>query len=503
MVPPATPSDINVGPSGRDKTFVSDLGPLFSSYELGAHYDEMFEASARPRAHCGALVEELRAGSQAELGQRQLEADKAFLTQGITFTVYGDNEGTERIFPFDLVPRIITASEWRDLERGLAQRLTAVNLFLRDVYHDARILAEGVVPRDLVQSCKHYRREMRGVHVHRDIYVSVAGTDLVRLQDGRFVVLEDNLRVPSGVSYMLANREVTKRVLPGLFDRYRVSPISHYGQALLATLRALAPPVAVDPTFVVLTPGVGNSAYFEHAFLAREMGVALVEGRDLLVHDNIVYMRTTAGLKRVDVIYRRVDDDFLDPLAFRTDSHLGVAGLLNAYRAGNVSLANAIGTGLADDKALYAYIPAIIRFYLSEEPILPNVETYLLGNPSHRRYVLEHLDSLVVKAVGESGGYGMLIGPHSTAAEREAFKAKILADPRNFIAQPTLSLSCAPCFMEHGIEPRHVDLRPYVLYGDRVTVVPGGLTRVALRKGSLVVNSSQGGGSKDTWVLED
>ena len=503
MVPPATPSDINVGPSGRDKTFVSDLGPLFSSYELGAHYDEMFEASARPRAHCGALVEELRAGSQAELGQRQLEADKAFLTQGITFTVYGDNEGTERIFPFDLVPRIITASEWRDLERGLAQRLTAVNLFLRDVYHDARILAEGVVPRDLVQSCKHYRREMRGVHVHRDIYVSVAGTDLIRLQDGRFVVLEDNLRVPSGVSYMLANREVTKRVLPGLFDRYRVSPISHYGQVLLATLRALAPPSAAEPTSVVLSPGVYNSAYFEHAFLAREMGVALVEGRDLLVHDNIVYMRTTAGLKRVDVIYRRVDDDFLDPLAFRTDSHLGVAGLLNAYRAGNVSLANAIGTGLADDKALYAYIPAIIKFYLSEEPILPNVETYLLGNPSHRRYVLEHLDSLVVKAVGESGGYGMLIGPHSTAAERDAFKAKILADPRNFIAQPTLSLSCAPCFMEHGIEPRHVDLRPYVLYGDRVTVVPGGLTRVALRKGSLVVNSSQGGGSKDTWVLED
>jgi uncharacterized circularly permuted ATP-grasp superfamily protein len=482
---------------------VSGLGPLFSNYELGVPYDEMFDAGGQPRPHCDGLVEALCAASQAELGQRQLEADKAFLTQGITFTVYGDNQGTERIFPFDLVPRIITASEWRHLERGLAQRLTAVNLFLKDVYHDARILAEGVVPRDLVQSCRHYRREMRGVHVHRDIYVSVSGTDLIRLEDGRFVVLEDNLRVPSGVSYMLANREVTKRVLPGLFDRYRVSPIAHYGQALLATLRALAPPVAADPTFVVLTPGVGNSAYFEHAFLAREMGVALVEGRDLLVHDNIVYMRTTAGLKRVDVIYRRVDDDFLDPLAFRTDSHLGVAGLLNAYRAGNVSLANAIGTGLADDKALYAYIPAIIKFYLSEEPILQNVETYLLGNPSHRRYVLEHLDSLVVKAVGESGGYGMLIGPHSTAAERDVFKAKILADPRNFIAQPTLSLSCAPCFMEDGIEPRHVDLRPYVLYGDRVTVVPGGLTRVALRKGSLVVNSSQGGGSKDTWVLEE
>jgi uncharacterized circularly permuted ATP-grasp superfamily protein len=482
---------------------VSDLGELFSTYDLGVAYDEMFEPDGRPREHCGALLDALHAASHTELGQRQMEADKAFLQQGITFTVYGDNQGTERIFPFDLVPRIITAPEWRTLERGLTQRLTAINLFLRDIYHDERILGEGVVPRDLVQSCRHYRREMRGVHVHRDIYVSVCGTDLVRLEDGRFVVLEDNLRVPSGVSYMLANREVTKRVLPGLFDRYHVSPIAHYGQALLATLRALAPPVSVDPTFVVLTPGVGNSAYFEHAFLAREMGVALVEGRDLLVHDNIVYMRTTAGLKRVDVIYRRVDDDFLDPLAFRTDSHLGVAGLLNAYRAGNVSLANAIGTGLADDKALYAYIPAIIKFYLSEEPVLPNVETYLLSNPSHRRYVLEHLDSLVVKAVGESGGYGMLIGPHSSAAEREGFRAKILADPRNFIAQPTLSFSRAPCFMDHHIEPRHVDLRPYVLYGDRVTVVPGGLTRVALRKGSLVVNSSQGGGSKDTWVLED
>jgi uncharacterized circularly permuted ATP-grasp superfamily protein len=481
----------------------SPFGALFSSYDLEAPYDEMFEPTGRARAHCRSLFDELRAATHLELGQRQMEADKAFLTQGITFTIYGDNQGTERIFPFDLVPRIITAAEWRTLERGLTQRLTAVNLFLKDVYHEGKILAEGVVPRELVQSCRHYRREMRGVKVHRDIYVSVAGTDLVRLDDGRFVVLEDNLRVPSGVSYMLANREVTKRVLPGLADKYHVSPIAHYGQALLATLRALAPPASADPTFVVLTPGVGNSAYFEHAFLAREMGIPLVEGRDLLVHDNVVYMRTTSGLKRVDVIYRRVDDDFLDPLAFRADSHLGVAGLLNAYRAGNVSLANAIGTGLADDKALYAYIPAIIKFYLSEEPILPNVETYLLGNPSDRRYVIERLDSLVVKAVGESGGYGMLIGPHSTLAEREAFRSKILAEPRNFIAQPTLSFSRAPCFIDSRIEPRHVDLRPYVLFGDRVSIVPGGLTRVALRKGSLVVNSSQGGGSKDTWVLAD
>jgi uncharacterized circularly permuted ATP-grasp superfamily protein len=339
--------------------------------------------------------------------------------------------------------------------------------------------------------------------VHHDIYVSVAGTDLVRLQDGRFVVLEDNLRVPSGVSYMLANREVTKRVFPNLFTRYNVRPIAHYGQALLATLRALAPPSRFDPTIVVLTPGVGNSAYFEHAFLAREMGIPLVEGRDLLVHDNQVYMRTTSGLRRIDVIYRRVDDDFLDPLAFRRDSYLGVAGLLNAYRAGNVSLANAIGTGVADDKALYAYIPAIVRFYLTEEPILQNVETFLLSNRSERDHVLDHLDSLVVKSVGESGGYGMLIGPHSTASERAIFRDKILADPRNFIAQPTLPLSRAACFIDDRIEPRHVDLRPYVLYGDRVTVVPGGLTRVALRSGSLVVNSSQGGGSKDTWVLLD
>jgi uncharacterized circularly permuted ATP-grasp superfamily protein len=481
----------------------SPFGALFSSYDLEAPYDEMFEPTGRARAHCRSLFDELRAATHLELGQRQMEADKAFLTQGITFTIYGDNQGTERIFPFDLVPRIITAAEWRTLERGLTQRLTAVNLFLKDVYHEGKILSEGVVPRELVQSCRHYRREMRGVKVHRDIYVSVAGTDLVRLDDGRFVVLEDNLRVPSGVSYMLANREVTKRVLPGLADKYHVSPIAHYGQALLATLRALAPPASADPTFVVLTPGVGNSAYFEHAFLAREMGIPLVEGRDLLVHDNVVYMRTTSGLKRVDVIYRRVDDDFLDPLAFRADSHLGVAGLLNAYRAGNVSLANAIGTGLADDKALYAYIPAIIKFYLSEEAILPNVETYLLDNPLDRRYVIERLDSLVVKAVGESGGYGMLIGPHSTVAEREAFRAKILAEPRNFIAQPTLSFSRAPCFIDNRIEPRHVDLRPYVLFGDRVSIVPGGLTRVALRKGSLVVNSSQGGGSKDTWVLAD
>src|SRR4051812_37488321 len=356
----------------------SPFGALFSSYQLDSAYDEMFEPSGHAREHCRPLYEGVIARSLGELRQLQADADRAFLAQGITFTVYGDREGTERIFPYDLLPRIIAASEWQVLERGLAQRLTAINLFLKDVYHDGRILSEGIVPRDLVQSCRHYRREMRGVNVHRDIYVSIAGTDLVRLDDGRFVVLEDNLRVPSGVSYMLANREVMKRVFPGLFARYSVSLIADYGQSLLATLRTLAPASRPDPTVVVLTPGVGNSAYFEHAFLAREMGVPLVEGRDLLVHDNIVYMRTTSGLQRVDVIYRRVDDDFIDPLAFRADSFLGVPGLLNVYRAGNVSLSNAIGTGVADDKALYAYIPAIIKFYLSEEPILSNVETYLL-----------------------------------------------------------------------------------------------------------------------------
>ena len=498
------PTDTSVAPrAGRDISVEPGADPLFASYERHRAYDEMFERSGDVRRQCVALHDELRAASASVLAELQLEADRAFLTQGITFTVYGDDQGSERIFPFDLVPRLITAAEWATLEAGLTQRLTAINLFLKDIYHDGRILSEGVVPRELVQSCRHYRREMRGVAVQGDIYVSVAGTDLVRGEDGQFVVLEDNLRVPSGVSYMLANREVTKRVLPTLFERHHVRPIDHYGQVLLATLRALAPPTSPEPTFVVLTPGVGNSAYFEHAFLAREMGVALVEGRDLLVHDNIVYMRTTAGLRRVDVIYRRVDDDFLDPLAFRPDSRLGVAGLLNAYRAGNVSIANAIGTGVADDKALYAYLPAIIRFYLSEEPILPNVQTYLLSNPSDRQYVLEHLDSLVVKAVGESGGYGMLIGPHSTAQERAAFREKIVADPRNFIAQPTLVLSNSPCFIDGTIQPRHVDLRPYVLFGSGVSIVPGGLTRVALRKGSLVVNSSQGGGSKDTWVLEE
>lgn len=484
-----------------EKNGSSALSLPFANYQLDAAYDEMFTAAGKPRVQYEALYRRLLDLAPSELKQRQQTADVAFLNQGITFTVYGHGEGTEKIFPYDLLPRIITADEWTTLERGLTQRITALNLFLKDIYHDEKILKDGVVPRELIYSCKHYRREMRGLRVRRDIYVSVVGTDLVRVNDGQFAVLEDNLRVPSGVSYMLANRQVMKKVFPGLFGSYNVRPIDHYGQALLATLRALAPPSRPDPTIVLLTPGVFNSAYYEHTFLARQMGIELVEGRDLLVHDNVVYMRTTAGLRRVDVIYRRLDDDFIDPLAFRPDSILGVPGLFNAYRAGNVALANAIGTGIADDKALYAYVPRIIKYYLDEDPVLANVETYLLDEDAQRQHVLENLDKLVVKAVGESGGYGMLIGPHSTADQREEFKRRIIADPRNYIAQPTLALSRAACFIEGQVEARHVDLRPYILYGEQVTIVPGGLTRVALRRGSLVVNSSQGGGSKDTWVL--
>ncbi len=481
----------------------SRLRAPFANYQLDAAYDEMFDAAVSPRAPYVPLFRRLLDLENDELRERQRTADIAFLNQGITFTVYGSGDGTERIFPYDLLPRIISSDEWETLERGLKQRITALNLFLKDIYHDGKILHDGVVPRDLVYSCRHYRREMRGIRVRRDIYISVVGTDLVRLSDGRFAVLEDNLRVPSGVSYMLANRQVMKRVFPRLFGSYDVRPIDHYGQVLLATLRALAPPSRSEPTIALLTPGVFNSAYYEHTFLARQMGIELVEGRDLLVHNNIVYMRTTGGLRRVDVIYRRVDDDYLDPLAFRPDSILGVPGLFNAYRAGNVALANAIGTGVADDKALYAYVPAVIRYYLGEDPILQNVETYLLSDQVQRSHVLAHLDKLVVKAVGESGGYGMLIGPHSTAAEREEFRLRIEADPRNYIAQPTLALSRAPCFIDGQVEPRHVDLRPYILHGEDITIVPGGLTRVALKRGSLVVNSSQGGGSKDTWVLAE
>ena len=472
-----------------------------ANYQIDGAYDEMMGPDGQLRPPYRNLCERLFSLGADELNEIQQSADLSFLYQGVTFTVYGENEGIERVFPFDLIPRIISGSEWQTIETGLTQRIQALNLFLHDLYHDAKILKDGIIPPEVIYTCKHYRREMRGVDVPRDIYVAIAGSDLVRLPSGEFAVLEDNLRVPSGVSYMLANRQVMKQVLPGLFDEYGVRTVANYAQVLLPTLHSLAPNQRSEPTVALLTPGVYNSAYYEHTFLARQMGIMLIEGRDLLVHDNVVYMRTSGGLKRVDVIYRRIDDDFVDPLSYRSDSTLGVPGLMNAYRAGNVTLANAIGTGVADDKAVYAYVPAIIRYYLDQDAILPNIETYLCSEEKQRQHVLENIDKLVVKAVGESGGYGMLIGPHSTKAEQDEFRRLIEDDPRNYIAQPTLALSKAPCFFDGEVDARHVDLRPFILSGEHTQVVPGGLTRVALKKGSLVVNSSQGGGSKDTWVL--
>jgi uncharacterized circularly permuted ATP-grasp superfamily protein len=478
-------------------------GEAFRRYEFNGSYDEMFRSTDLPRKQYRPLYTQLLNLGADELRRSKHEADQSFFNQGITFTVYGSEKGTERIFPHDLLPRIITAAEWETIERGLTQRITALNLFLKDVYHDARIIEDGVIPGKIVYTCKHYRREMRGIKVPRDVYVTVVGTDLIRTPEGNFVVLEDNLRVPSGVSYMLTSRRVMKHIFPTLFRKCRVRPIEQYSQVLLSALRSLAPEGRTEPTVVLLTPGSYNSAYFEHTYLARQMGIELVEGRDLLVHDNVVYMRTTFGLQRVDVIYRRIDDDYLDPLVFEGHSALGAVGLFNAYRAGNVAFANALGTGVADDKAIYAYVPKIIKYYLNEDPILENVETLLMSDAAQRDHVCQKLDQYVVKAVGESGGYGMLIGPHSTSEQRSEFRDRIMAEPRNYIAQPTINLSTAPCFVDGTIEPRHVDLRPYVVYGENITIVPGGLTRVALRKGSLVVNSSQGGGSKDTWVLQN
>jgi len=474
---------------------------IFSRYELDSAYDEMFDLSNKPRPQYKPLHERLTGTPPDVWKTRQEQADLMFLNQGITFTVYSSNEGTEKIFPYDLLPRIITAGEWATLEKGLEQRIIALNMFLADIYHEGKILKDGVVPREMVESCPHYRPEMKGVKVPNGVYVSVTGTDLIRLPNGEFAVLEDNLRVPSGVSYMLTNRQVMKHVFPLLFSSYDVRPIDHYGQELLAALKSLSPDGVSDPTVCLLTPGVFNSAYFEHTFLARQMGVSLVEGRDLVVYNKRVYRRTTNGLQRVDVIYRRIDDDFLDPEVFKPDSMLGVPGIFEAFAAGNVALANAPGTGVADDKAIYAYVPRIIKYYLDQDPILQNVETFILAEEKPREMVLKNLDKMVVKAVGESGGYGMLIGPHSSPEQREEFAKKIIENPRNYIAQPTINLSRTPCFIDGGVEGRHVDLRPYILYGDKVKILPGGLTRVALRKGSLVVNSSQGGGSKDTWVL--
>ncbi|MFD2232894.1 circularly permuted type 2 ATP-grasp protein [Phaeospirillum tilakii] len=467
-------------------------------------FDEMKSADGGVRPPFRAYEDWLLSMPPDLLPRKNEQADALFRRLGITFAVYGDQEGTERLIPFDPIPRILTASEWKTLSDGCCQRVRALNAFLKDLYHGQEILKAGIIPPERVLHNGLFRPEMQGLHVARDVYVHIAGIDIVRTGEKEFYVLEDNLRSPSGVSYMLENRAMMMRLFPDLLTRYRVAAVDSYPDLLLRNLRSVAPPACEgDPTVVVMTPGYYNSAYFEHAFLAEQMGVELVEGRDLFVRDNLVYMRTTRGPQRVDVIYRRIDDDFLDPDAFNPNSALGVRGLLAAYRAGGVTLTNAIGTGVADDKATYIYVPDMIRFYLGEEPILSNVPTWRLERDDERRYVLEHLDEMVVKEVQGAGGYGMLVGPTSSKAEIEAFRARILANPANYIAQPTLALSTVPTLVEQGLAPRHVDLRPYVLMGETATLVPGGLTRVALRPGSLVVNSSQGGGTKDTWVLEN
>jgi uncharacterized circularly permuted ATP-grasp superfamily protein len=474
---------------------------LLADYEPGPAYDEVVAAPGDVREHYRPLVETCRSITPEALVQRQRVAELFFLNRGTTFTVYSEKTGIDRVFPFDSLPRIIPAQEWYRIEKGLKQRLTALNLFLQDLYHDQRILKDGVVPVELVFEARHFRRDWVGVSVPHDIYVHVCGTDLIRDRDGSYLVLEDNLRCPSGVSYVLENRLAMQRIFPELFHGYDVRPVQDYCQALRDVLHYIAPAARDEPVAALLSPGVYNSAYFEHAYLARQMGIELVEGRDLVVDDDVVYMRTTRGLERVDVIYRRVDDDFIDPVVFRPDSLLGAAGLVNAYRSGHVAIANSLGTGVADDKAVYAMVPQIIRYYLGEDAVLPNVETYLPVDEKTLDHVLTHLDQLVVKRVDESGGYGMLMGPYASAGEIEDFRRRIIADPRGYIAQPVISLSQHPTWIDGRLQPRHVDLRPYILYGEEVHVLPGGLTRVALRKGSLVVNSSQGGGSKDTWVL--
>jgi uncharacterized circularly permuted ATP-grasp superfamily protein len=477
----------------------------FSSYQTEGFYDELFEEDGRTRPHARLLVDTIESLSEGHLLRYKHAAERLLLQMGITFNVYGDSAGAERIFPFDLVPRIIPAEEWDLIERGLKQRIRTLNAFIDDIYHDQKILKDGVIPRDVVLSAVSYRQQCHGLNPPWGVWCHITGTDLVRDRDGCYYVLEDNLRVPSGVSYVLENREVLKRIFPGVFEGLPVRPVNEYPSKLLEMLESLAPAgpgnVQSNPRVVLLTPGIFNSAYFEHSFLAQQMGIQLVEGRDLVAANGDVFMRTTKGLEPVHVIYRRVDDDFLDPEVFRSDSLLGVPGLMAAYRAGRVGLANAPGNGVADDKVIYAYVPAMIRYYEGGDPILPNVPTYLCWRDDDRSYVLANLEKLVVKSANESGGYGMLVGPHSTAAERAEFAARIQANPRNFIAQPTLGLSRAPTIVDDHFEGRHIDLRPYVLCGREIYVLPGGLTRVAMRKGSLVVNSSQGGGSKDTWVL--
>jgi len=474
------------------------MGPVMERRQ----YDEMRAADGSVRPHFGPIADWLKETPAKRVAEKRREADLLFHRVGITFAVYGDEEGAERLIPFDTIPRILPRAEWDELARGLKQRVDALNRFLHDIYHGQEILKAGVIPPEQVLKNAGFQKEMAGVELPNRVYSNIAGIDLVRHSDGKYYVLEDNLRTPSGVSYMIENRKMMMRLFPELFARQTVLPVEHYPSLLLETLRAAAPPRTRDPVVAVLTPGQYNSAYFEHAFLAQQMGVELVEGTDLFVRDNAVYMRTTSGRQRVDVIYRRLDDAFLDPLAFRKDSMLGVPGLFAAYRAGNVSLANAVGTGVADDKSTYPYVPEMIKFYLKEEPILQNVPTWMCRNPKDLAHVLEHLPELVVKEVQGSGGYGMLVGPSSSPKEIAGFRKRLKADPANYIAQPTLSLSTCPTFVKRGVAPRHVDLRPYVLSGREVKLVPGGLTRVALKEGSLVVNSSQGGGTKDTWVVE-
>ncbi len=467
-------------------------------------YHEFYADDFTPRDHYRLLWDHIRATGNSALEAKAHESQLALQAEGVTFTVYGESEeGIERIWPFDLIPRIITAPEWVKIESGLKQRVRALNLFLADLYSEQRIIKDGVIPPELIYQGRDFRREIVGIVPPRGIYTHVSGIDIIRDEKGEFLILEDNLRTPSGVSYMIENRVIERRILPEFFNKYRVRRVEHYPSLLLAALRALSPRGKDNAEIVLLTPGIYNSAYFEHTFLAKEMGVELAEGRDMVTVNDIVYLKTTTGLQRVDVIYRRIDDDFLDPLVFRSDSSLGIAGVINAWRAGNVAIVNAPGSGIADDKAVYPYVPDIIRYYLGQEPILNNVPTYQMTNVKDREYVFDNMERMVIKAVSESGGYGMLMGPSSTPALRKEFVDLVQENPRNYIAQPVVYLSRHVCYMDGELEARHLDLRPYVIYGDDIEVVPGGLTRVALRKGSLVVNSSQGGGSKDTWVLAE
>ena len=467
-------------------------------------YDEMHNTlgGGEVREHYQPMDSWLGEQTAEHLANKRQQADLMFHKLGITFAVYGEETGTERLIPFDIIPRVFPKSEWQALEKGLRQRVLTLNMFLHDVYHEQKIIKAGIIPAERIFANAQYRPEMQGVDVARQVYSHISGVDIVRAGEGEFYVLEDNLRVPSGVSYMMEDRKMMMRLFPDLFSKYKVAPVAHYPDLLLETLRSVAPHGIDDPTVVVMTPGAYNSAYFEHAFLAQQMGVELVEGKDMFVDDMHVYMRTTRGPKRVDVIYRRIDDDFLDPLTFRHDSSLGVPGLMACYRAGNVTLTNAVGTGVADDKSIYPFVPDMIRFYLSEEPILNNVPTFQCRKSDELSYTLANLDKLVVKETHGAGGYGMLVGPAASKAEIEKFREILIAKPEQYISQPTLALSTCPTFVDAGIAPRHIDLRPFVLSGKDVMLAPGGLTRVALKEGSLVVNSSQGGGTKDTWVLE-